>query len=86
MKKIVTTEISSKLKELGFDGTLYQQVIDWFIENYNIYISIVPHGENEHALKVKYSTSTLVHGGYDTFEEACDQAILKSIDIINKKN
>lgn len=73
MKKIVTTEISSKLKELGFDGTLYQQVIDWFIENYNIYISIVPHGENEHALKVKYSTS-------------CDQAILKSIDIINKKN
>ena len=64
---------------------LWQQVIDWFREKYNIHISLLPHNDVEFGIRIRYNKSTLIHGGYKTYEEAREQAILKAIEICQKK-
>lgn len=72
------------LKDFDCTLPLWQQAIDWLRKEYNIYISILPHVETEHGLKVRHGTASLLHGGYSSYEEAREQAILKAIELINK--
>lgn len=60
---------------------LWQQAIDWFREEYNIHISLLPHNDVEFGIRIRYNKSTLIHGGYKTYEEAREQAILKAIKL-----
>lgn len=61
-------------------------IIDWFREKYNIHISLLPHNDVEFGIRIRYNKSTLIHGGYKTYEEAREQSIIKAIEILEEND
>jgi hypothetical protein len=69
---------------------LWQQVIDWFKEKYNIHIEITHHVTEQYDINYKYYViknpvdciECYENAYYKTYEKVREQAILKAIDII----
>jgi hypothetical protein len=77
---------NSELNTRYITAPLFQQVIDWFREKYNIHISLLPHNDVEFSIRIRYNKSTLIHGGYKTYEEAREQSIIKAIEILEEND
>ena len=65
---------------------LWQQVIDWFREKYNLHITITSQSQESWQWHIQFphdSLNKMWEEDFYTYEEAREQAILKAIQIIN---
>ena len=72
---------------------LWQQVIDWFKEKYNIHIEITHHVTEQYDINYKYYViknpvdciECYENAYYKTYEKVREQAILKALELCQKK-
>ena len=85
---------NTRTSDCSILAPLWQQVIDWFREKYNINILIAPVyslGElkgyvfNFGLITMSNLSEVFKNGQFETFEEAREQAILKAIELCQKE-
>lgn len=79
-------------KDTDVDAPLWQQVIDWFREKYDIHFHIDYNKQlNIYGIHfqnpiTKEKGISVIRDTYKTYEEAREQAILKALEIIKRNN
>lgn len=88
------TKVDFEIYEHDIAAPLWQQVIYWFIEKYNLFILLCPERDNGFGFKILNIKNkiNITHSELDLFEveprfetylEAREQAILKALELIN---